>query len=215
MHTMFKLAVVTLAFTSAAGAGASTITIGTAHSSLGPQASAAAYQAVVDAALFSGAQFSNIVSYDNVSAQSLLGSDSNYAFKSTVNFGVSAANAGTWEIRSGVDFGFGGAIYVDGVAYDYKSNNMWWAGNYNDASQYFDVSLKLAPGNHTMAIYGLEDCCSGNYQAQFKIGQGSFASFAATDGLIAASVPEPQSYAMMLAGLGLVGWVSRRKARKA
>ena len=30
-----------------------------------------------------------------------------------------------------------------------------------------------------------------------------------------AAVPEPESYAMMLAGLGLIGWVGLRRSRQA
>lgn len=63
--------------------------------------------------------------YDNISNQILFGgSATNIAFKSTVDFGVSAANAGTWEIRSGVDFGRGGALFVDGVALVFNSNDI-------------------------------------------------------------------------------------------
>lgn len=209
MKNAVKFAIASIAFV-VGSAGASTIQISTASSNLGAQGSAAAYKTAVDAALASGAKTSALASYDNVSTQSLLGGYTNYAFKSTVNFGVSTANAGNWEIRTGVDFGHGGAIYVDGKAYDYKSNDMWWAGNYNNASQYFDIALKLGAGNHNVTVYGLEDCCSGNYQSQFKVGANAFASFGAMDGLTAA-VPEPETYAMMLAGLGLVGFMARRK----
>jgi hypothetical protein len=88
---------------------------------------------------------------------------------------------------------------------------MWWAGNYNNGSQYFTTTLNLAAGNHVLTIYGLEDCCSGNHQAQFEVGNSSFASFAATDGL-AAAVPEPGTYVMLLTGLALIGFASRRNA---
>lgn len=204
-------AVAAVAFVVAGGASASTIRIDTAQSNLGAQSSAAGYKSAVESALAYGAKSTVVSSYDNLSAQSLLGAYTNYAYQSTVNFGVSAANAGVWEFRTGVDFGNGGAVYVDGVAYDYKTNDMWWAGNYNHASQFFDVSLSLNEGNHTVSVYGLENCCSGNYQGQFKIGSGAFTSFSATDGLITAAVPEPESYAMLLAGLGMLGFMARRK----
>jgi hypothetical protein len=45
---------------------------------------------------------------------------------------------------------------------------------------------------------------------QFKAGNSNFASFAANDGLVSA-VPEPTTYAMLLIGLGLLGFTARRK----
>jgi len=194
---------------------ASTIQIETGYSSAGSQLDAAAYKAIVDSI---AKQSVSVSSYDNFLPQSFLATgESNFAFKSTVNFGVSAALAGVWEIRSGVDFGKGGAIFVDGVAKDFKTNDMWWAGSYSNPTQYFDVSLNLAAGNHVLQIYGLEGCCSGAHQAQFKASGGAgFTSFSSNDGLIAA-VPEPETYAMLMAGLGLVllrAWRRKRLPAK-
>ena len=201
----FAVAAMTLGFF--ATAHASTIEIQTGNSTAGSQLSAAAYETTVDAAITGGTSAS-VSSYDD-----LVVGYSNYAFKSTVNFGVSAANAGTWAIRSGVDFGHGGAIFVDGVAQDFKTNDMWWAGNYENASQNFTISLNLSAGNHTLNIYGLEGCCHGDQQAQFKTAASgaNFTSFSSTDGLISA-VPEPDTYAMLLGGLGLVGFMARRRS---
>ena len=127
-----------------------------------------------------------------------------------INFGVSAADAGAWSFRSGVDFGKGGALFLDGVALDYKSSDLWWAGNYNSSSQFLAGSGTLAAGNHTLSIFGLEGCCDGGQQVQFKAGSNNFTSFASTDGLVSA-VPEPTTYAMLLIGLGLLGFTARRK----
>ncbi|MBW3497386.1 CCXG family PEP-CTERM protein [Janthinobacterium sp. NKUCC08_JDC] len=196
-----------------AHANASTITVSTGYSGAGAQSSAADYQSVVNAAVATpGAGYGSttIASYDNVSNSGLFGSGSNIAFKSVINFGVSAADAGAWSFRSGVDFGKGGALFLDGVALDFKSNDMWWAGNYNNGSQFFSGSSALSAGNHTLSIYGLEGCCDGGQQAQFKAGNNNFASFGANDGLISA-VPEPSTYAMLLIGLGLLGFTARRK----
>jgi len=67
---------------------------------------------------------------------------------------------------------------------------------------------KLPAGTHVLTLYGLEDCCSGNEQAQFRIGDGEFVSLGNHDGL--QPVPETQGAALLLAGLVLVGTLARR-----
>ena len=148
----------------------------------------------------------------NISNYSLFGSpSSNIAFKSTINFGVSADKAGLWGLRAGVDFGNGGAVFLDGVALGYKSNDMWWDGSYSNSSQFFQFATNLAAGNHVLNIYGLEACCDGGQQVQFRTASADgFQTFAKTDGLIPA-VPEPETYAMLLMGAGLMGCLRRRK----
>ncbi len=213
MKNLPKIALSLIAVGVFAHANASTITLSTGYSAAAAQTSAANYQSVVNAAVATpGAGYgsTSIASYDNVSNSGLFGSGSNIAFKSVINFGVSAADAGAWSFRSGVDFGKGGALFLDGVALDVKSNDMWWAGNYNNASQFLSGSSALSAGNHTLSIYGLEGCCDGGQQVQFKAGNNNFVSFGAKDGLISA-VPEPTTYAMLLIGLGLLGFTARRK----
>ena len=213
MKNLPKIALSLIAVGVFAHANASTITLSTGYSAAAAQTSAANYQSVVNAAVATpGAGYgsTSIASYDNVSNSGLFGSGSNIAFKSVINFGVSAADAGAWSFRSGVDFGKGGALFLDGVALDFKSNDMWWAGNYNNGSQFLSGSSALSAGNHTLSIYGLEGCCDGGQQAQFKAGNNNFVSFGAKDGLISA-VPEPTTYAMLLIGLGLLGFTARRK----
>ena len=213
MKNLPKIALSLIAVGLFAHANASTITLSTGYSNAGAQASAAAYQAVVDAAVATpGAGYgtTSIASYDNVTNGSLFGSGTNIAFKSVINFGVSAADAGAWSFRGGVDFGKGGALFLDGVALDFKSTDMWWAGNYNNNSQFLGGSSNLSAGNHTLSIFGLEGCCDGGQQVQFKSGANNFTSFASTDGLVSA-VPEPSTYFMLLVGLGLLGFTARRK----
>ncbi len=136
---------------------------------------------------------------------------SNSAFEATVTFDVTSPT--TFNFRAGVDLGGGGTMVLDGTALDTHSNNMWWAGSYGDSSQYFAGSATLGVGVHTLSLYGFEDCCSGNMQAQYSTdGGASFTSFSSTDSLPA--VPEAQSFAMLLAGLGLVATVARRRSNK-
>lgn len=219
MKNLPKFALTLIAVAAFSHANASTITISTGFSNAGAQASADAYKAVVDAAVATpaaGYGSTSLSSYDYVSNQSLFGSNNNIASRSTIDFGVTAAQAGTWSFRSGVDFGNGGALFLDGVALDVKTSDMWWGGNYDNSSQFLSGSTLLSAGNHTLSLYGLEGCCDGGQQVQFKEGSNSFASFASTDGLAAVSaVPEPSTYAMLLIGMGLLAFTARRKQPEA
>ncbi len=218
MKNTFKFAFAVSLFALTGAAQASSIEVQTAYSAAGSQGSASAYQSVVEAAIASQAAHpiagygtaDNVASYNNISNQSLFnGSQANIAMESTINFGVSAANAGTWDIRTGVDFGKGGAIFVDGTAMAVNSSDMWWNNNYGNNGS-FNIVLNLSAGNHTVSIYGLEDCCSGYQQAQFSNNTTSFTTFSTSDHLTSA-VPEPESYGMMMGGLGLLGCMIRRR----
>nr|WP_315261519.1 CCXG family PEP-CTERM protein [uncultured Duganella sp.] len=192
---------------------AAVITFQTGFSDAGVQSSANAYRDIVDAAVANSSHSTVLSNYDIVSNQWLFGAgNSNIAFKSTINFGLAAS--GTYSFRAGVDFGNGGAVFLDGQAVDLKTNDMWWAHSYDNTNSVFSVNNQaLSAGNHTLTIYGLEGCCDGGQQVQYSANGGAFQSFSANTLPLTAAVPEPETYAMMLAGLGLVGLVSRRRRR--
>lgn len=200
----------------AAQANASIITLQTAYSTAGSQSSATAYKDVVERALLSqGAGYGTktISSYDNLSNANQFsgGANSNIAWKATIDFSV--ATAATWTFRTGVDFGNGGALFLDGVALTSRSTDMYWGNSYATASQYLQASSLLAAGNHTLTIYGLENCCDGVQQAQFKAAGASFATFAANDGIGPKAVPEPATLATFGLGLALAAGMRRRGKR--
>jgi len=199
-----------LAFTSA---NAAVINFQTGFSDAGAQASANDYRDVVNAAIASHPYGSTVLSsYDNVSNNGIFGAGvTNIAFKSTITFGLSSA--GNYAFRAGVDFGHGGAVFLDGQAVAFKQNDMWWAGSYGNTDGVFNIaSTALGAGNHTLAIYGLEGCCDGGQQVQYSANGGAFQSFS---NQTLAPVPEPETYAMLLGGLGLVGVLSRRRNKQA
>ena len=187
----------------AGAAGASTIAIQTGDGYQSNLPSADAYRTAVEAIVGAPTQLS---SYDDLSLN-LNGK----GLEGTISFYLTSA--ASFDFRAGVDFGGGGALFLDGQALDVKGNNMWWAGGYGDSSQFLAGSSFLNAGAHTLTLYGFEDCCSGNSQVQFSVNGGqSYTSFAGNDGLPA--VPEAQNFAMLLAGLGLVGTLARRRANK-
>jgi len=208
-----KLAALVLAMAVAGASNAAVITFQTGYSQAGAQATAEAYRSVVDAAVAASPYGSTVLNnYDIVSNQSLFGAGAtNIAFKSNISFGV--ASSGTYSFRAGVDFGNGGAVFLDGHAVALNTSDMWWAQDYVNTNSVFQVSGKtLSAGNHTLTIYGLEACCDGGQQVQYAVNGGAFQSFSANT--LTAAVPEPETYAMMLGGLGLVGAIARRRQRK-
>ncbi|WP_374359125.1 CCXG family PEP-CTERM protein [Pseudoduganella danionis] len=204
----FKFAALALALAAIGSANAAVITFQTGTSYALAQSTAQGYADVVNDAVTGSGRSQVLSSYDNVSNNGIFhNGDSNIAFKSTIDFGLTSA--GTYSFRAGVDFGKGGAVFLDGQVVDFKTNDMWWGGNYGNSSQYFQVSgAALSAGNHTLTIYGLEGCCDGGQQVQFAKAGDDYQSFSVNT---LAPVPEPETYAMLLGGLAMLGVVARRR----
>jgi hypothetical protein len=210
-----KLAALAIALTTLGSASAASITFQTAYSSAGVQTTAENYRSVVDAAVANSAYGTTaLTSYDIVSNQSLFGAGAtNIAFKSTINFGLAAD--GNYAFRAGVDFGNGGAVFLDGQAVALNTSDMWWAHDYVNTNSVFMVNgQQLTAGNHTLTIYGLEGCCDGGQQVQYSANGAAFQSFSANTLNSVAAVPEPETYGMLLGGLAVVGAVAQRRRRK-
>jgi hypothetical protein len=193
---------------------ASVITIETGYSTAGAQATGAAYKSVVDAAVATatkGYGTASLAQFDKVTNKALFGASANIATEYTVDFYVSAAKAGVFNFRVGPDFGFGGAVFLDNTQVALITKDMWWSNSYANNTQSFLFASNLAEGQHILEVYGLENCCDGSAQGQFKGPQAtSFTTFGKTDGLTRA-VPEPASIALL--GLGFLGLAVSRKKR--
>jgi hypothetical protein len=193
---------------SAVIASASTIEMETRYYTGGALSSASAYKNTIDALMrtsaTSGYGNKTLGTYDGVSNHGSFGSSNNIAFRFEVDFNANVA--GNWGLRVGPDFGLGGAVFLDGQAVAFRTNDMWWAGSYANASQDFAFTVNLAKGNHTLLVYGLEACCDGAQQAQFQGPNASaYTTFSSTDGHNPATLPEPGSLPLMaVAGIGLV-----------
>ncbi|MFT3765213.1 MAG: CCXG family PEP-CTERM protein [Minicystis sp.] len=102
-----------------------------------------------------------LASFAAVSNQSLFGSIGNIAYHVKVGFDVTAADAGSWQVRLGADYGLGGTLLVDGMEVDFRPTDMWYAASFTDPTQYLSAAFTLAPGLHTIESYGFENCCDG------------------------------------------------------
>jgi hypothetical protein len=198
----------------AASASASVINYSSRASSTGPLASGIDYKNHIEGltAVAPGAGYCDTAlgSLSGITSQGVCGgSNNNVAFHFQALFGVAANEAGSWGFRAGVDFGRGGAMFLDGVLLDWDASDLWWAGNFNAGSEILAASgINLNIGNHVLDIYGLEGCCDGSQTVQFQVGTQQWTTFSVRDGQDS-QVPLPATLAL----LG-VGATALRLARK-
>lgn len=197
-----------------AGASASVINFSSRASGAGPLAAGTDYKNYIDGltavAPSTGYCDAALSSFSGVSNQSVChGGNSNVAFHFQTLFGVAANQSGSWGFRAGVDFGRGGAMFLDGVLLDWDSSDLWWAGNFNASNQILAASgVNLNAGNHVLDIYGLEGCCDGAQAAQFRIGTQQWTTFGVSDRQDS-RVPLPATLALL--GIGAAALRLTRK----
>lgn len=186
---------------------------------------AAAVTAVV---LSSTAHASYITFTDRAAWEAAVGgsfSEETFASGSTTGFTIE-------EVGSGHVSGIGGGVYHDRTVLDDTYTNY----NFSSLITAFGANWDLTPGGAGQGLQlfiggttvtpqiantytgGFFGVVSTTAFSTVSVHSGSFSGFAEThdvDNIVFTSaVPEPESYAMMLAGLGLMAAVARRRKAK-
>nr|WP_315211795.1 PEP-CTERM sorting domain-containing protein [uncultured Duganella sp.] len=110
----------------------------------------------------------------------------------------------------GAGFNLGAANYVTGtetVSYNAATHELTMSGTLIDHSTNLSYAISDAASVDLAARYG-----GAMYIGFTGATGGSYADQRIT-GFSVSAVPEPATYAMLMGGLGLVGWASRRKRR--
>jgi hypothetical protein len=145
---------------------------------------------------------------------------SNSWSKSTYSAGVSNYQSGSGELiinenlkQNGGTFNYGTALYLDSYLQTYVDGN----GVSNFGNTVEMTELELEGGSRVYAMSGT-DLSVYNIAFDSTNGGGGVlcdglncATTGGGGGTVIPGVPEPETYAMMLAGLALVGWSARRR----
>ncbi|MBN2864568.1 MAG: CCXG family PEP-CTERM protein [Thiotrichales bacterium] len=131
-----------------------------------------------------------------------------------------AGQAFNLDFRFGLDAGYGAAIYLDDSLINQRSDDLWWSNNYNNSDVIYSGNLPVTAGSFSLDVYWAEGCCNGSNAGQFTVDGTNWQSLSvsnlnALSAQAVSAVPEPSTYALMLGGLGLVGFMAARRKKTA
>lgn len=190
-------------------------------------AAAMAFSALVSASAADAALIADFAGYADYTAVTTVGiatfslqqgayGDAAYATGSPVVHygGLSNSNSGAYPTASILDVSFSQA--VGGVSFTFNNEGANYSSGataYNSANT---VVGYVALGNYNCA-YGCTKSITGPgiTDLKFSNGTGGGGSWIFALNSLSTAVPEPSSWALMLGGLGFIGYVLRRRVLRA
>jgi hypothetical protein len=146
---------------------------------------------------------------EGIDAFEMFKSGNNRLTMLTIDFNINYD--GIWSFKSGLDAGYGAALFVDGTLINNRTDNLWWGYNWNHSDVFNIENIAFASGKHVVQLLWAENCCNGASTVRFtgKSGQEKLLSVA---NINAESIPEPTCIALF--GLAALGLITRRKLAK-
>lgn len=125
------------------------------------------------------------------------------SFFDTFNFTIGAGTVATSAVSIDLNIFNMPIFQIAGL-----TGTLW-----NNSHAYGTVNYGMFPGNNNTFSFG--PLAAGNYHIDFTGTATGVSGGAYLAAVSVAAVPEPETYALLLAGLGLMGTVARRRSRNA
>jgi hypothetical protein len=100
----------------------------------------------------------------------------NIGYEIELTFFVTSETVGVWAFRLGPDFGWGGAMFIDGSEVAQSVEDLWWNYSWDNSSELLEGGGELEEGTHTMTAIGFEGCCSGGSALQYRLSDSDWAT---------------------------------------
>jgi len=143
-------------------------------------------------------------------AQSATGHAASVAGLFSQEFGLTTSSA--YDVNSASVSIIGDGNTFSSLKFVISSTTFDATGSTVKTASFLDASspLNLAAGSYyTIKVFGNSSVADASYQLKASGGFSNVVTFTPTS---LAPVPEPETYAMLLAGLGLMGGIARRRS---
>lgn len=116
-----------------------------------------------------------------------------------------------FQFQLGADFGRGGGVIVNGILDTLRTDDIWWAGDWN-SGDVISTRHTLHSGINTLQWIGFEGCCDGLMSLRYSVDNSPWKIVERSD--FTAQVPEPATLILFFAGLALIKLTGKQSGHR-